>query len=286
VSDEETSRSADNTATETVASQPRKQRRKRKPVLPPDQWEAVLNIAEQLQERQHNLIVEIVRHMGADFAQTLMQETLSIEAQGGMLVLNGERRRTPGGVFFFLAKQKMPPEVVQQVFPFMTWKERRERAKQWKQKRQANQQSRQQRPPRPPEPALPPFVWEKRHEVIADLLQQPGTASTAKVMLIGRPEMYELFTDLAYITLTHPPRLNSLPRGVPRPESGLEATYSVLIGLKQWRKVEPALLADETDILVIEGLYAFSQQLGGMAVYATNATTRNLQIQQRQAKNT
>jgi hypothetical protein len=33
---------------------------------------------------------------------------------------------------------------------------------------------------------------------------------------------------------------------------------------------------------VIEGLYALNEQLGGMAVYATHATTRNLQIQQRQ----
>ncbi len=47
------------------------------------------------------------------------------------------------------------------------------------------------------------------------------------------------------------------------------------------KKVEPALLADETDVLVIEGLYAFNEQLGGMAVYATSATTRNLQMQQR-----
>ena len=64
----------------------------------------------------------------------------------------------------------------------------------------------------------------------------------------------------------------------------LEAIYSVLIGLKPWAKVKATLLAGENDVLVIEGLCAFSEPLGGLAVYATSATTRNLQIQQRQAK--
>jgi hypothetical protein len=45
-----------------------------------------------------------------------------------------------------------------------------------------------------------------------------------------------------------------------------EPLYSVLIGLKQWAKVEAALLADENDIVVTEGVYAFNKQLGDMAV--------------------
>lgn len=258
-----------------AAAPPSKQKRaKRKPALPSDQWQAVQDIADQLQERQRHLIASIIEHMGTAFAQALLQETLAIEANGGMLTLNEARRRTPGGVFFFLAKQKLPPEVAQQVFPVMTWPEKRARDKRKKQGVPSMPTHR--------EPELPPLVWEERHDVIATLLEAPGTASTAKVMLIGRPELFELFTDLAFITLTHPPRLHSLPRGVPRPEVGLEATYSVLIGLKQWAKVEAALLADENDILVIEGFYAFSEPLGGMAVYATSATTRSLQIQQRQ----
>ena len=262
---------------EAVAPKPKKKRSKRKPVLPPDQWQLVLDIAEQLQERQRERIASIIKNAGLEFVQTLLQETLAIEAQGGMPTLDGSRRRTPGGVFFFLAKQKLPPDLRQTVFPVMTWQEKRARDKRKKQQRQGKQPT-----PSRHEPERPSFDWQGRHNILSVLLEAPGTASTAKVTLIGRPELYELFTDLAFITLTHPPRLNSLPRGVPRPENGLEATYSVLIGLKQWAKVEAALLADESDVLVIEGLYAFNEQLGGMAVYATNATTRNLQIQQRQ----
>jgi hypothetical protein len=72
-----------------------------------------------------------------------------------------------------------------------------------------------------------------------------------------------------------------VPRGVPRPEIG-EITYAVLIALKHWHKVKAALLTDEADLLVIEGLYAYNEVIGGMAIYATNATTHNLQHQQRE----
>lgn len=274
---------SDDPITSAAAPPPKQQRAKRKPALPPDQWQAVQDIAEQLQEKQRGLLVSLVQHMGLDFAQALLQDTLAIEAQGGLLVQDGSRRRTAGGVFFFLAKQKLPSEVAQQVFPVMTWQERRERTKQrQRQWRERHPEAATARPAKPKEPERPPLVWEERHDIIAALLEAPGTASTAKVLLVGRPELFELFTDLAFITLTHPPRLHSLPRGVPRPDSGLVATHSVLIGLKQWATVEAALLADEQDVLVIEGFYAFSEPLGGMAVYATSATTHNLQLQQRQ----
>jgi hypothetical protein len=42
--------------------------------------------------------------------QTLFQRTQEIEAAGGMLTVRGNRRRTPGGVYFFLVKEIMTPE--------------------------------------------------------------------------------------------------------------------------------------------------------------------------------
>ena len=38
-----------------------------------------------------------------------MQETLRIEQNGGMRIASGTRRRTPGGVFFFLVRQLATP---------------------------------------------------------------------------------------------------------------------------------------------------------------------------------
>lgn len=42
--------------------------------------------------------------MGRDLPLRLFKETQKIESDGGMLIVNGMRRRTPGGVFLFLLK--------------------------------------------------------------------------------------------------------------------------------------------------------------------------------------
>lgn len=49
----------------------------------------------------------VVRVLGEDVAQKLLAETQEIEKNGGMMLPDGSRKRTPGGVFFFLARQKL-----------------------------------------------------------------------------------------------------------------------------------------------------------------------------------
>jgi hypothetical protein len=54
----------------------------------------------------------ILRSLGAQTTLQLFQETLTIEDQGGMFLPDG-KKRTPGGIFFHLAKQRygdqLPP---------------------------------------------------------------------------------------------------------------------------------------------------------------------------------
>lgn len=50
------------------------------------------------------LTVRIVNIVGCDLAIRLFKETQKIESDGGMLIVNGMRRRTPGGVYLFLLK--------------------------------------------------------------------------------------------------------------------------------------------------------------------------------------
>ncbi|NJL93538.1 MAG: hypothetical protein HC915_07300 [Anaerolineae bacterium] len=49
-------------------------------------------------------IREIVQYGGIPFTRAVFQEALRLEAAGGVLTHDGTRRRTPGGVFFFLAR--------------------------------------------------------------------------------------------------------------------------------------------------------------------------------------
>ncbi|XP_039758904.1 phosphorylated adapter RNA export protein [Pararge aegeria] len=63
------------------------------------------DIAEKLNEDKKELLARIVQVTGASKAIEIFKETQRIEADGGMLVMNGTRRRTSGGIFFFLLKR-------------------------------------------------------------------------------------------------------------------------------------------------------------------------------------
>ncbi|XP_076305293.1 phosphorylated adaptor for RNA export [Tachypleus tridentatus] len=63
-----------------------------------------MDIARKLNETKHDLIVQVVKILGVEKAEELYRKTEKIEELGGMLVLNGQRRRTPGGVFLQLLK--------------------------------------------------------------------------------------------------------------------------------------------------------------------------------------
>jgi hypothetical protein len=69
-----------------------------------------------MKPQQH--IKKIIRVLGSGQALLLLTEAMNVEAAGGMMCLDGSRRRTPGGIFFFLAKQKHPD-----LFPKRSWKE-------------------------------------------------------------------------------------------------------------------------------------------------------------------
>src|ERR687886_2911121 len=76
----------------------------------PDTRELVRTIARQLGETQPGPIRQIhriVQRLGPDAARSFLEETQQIEAQGGMHLPDGSRRRTPGGVFFTLLKDRV-----------------------------------------------------------------------------------------------------------------------------------------------------------------------------------
>lgn len=76
------------------------------------------DIAEKLEEEKKALVGRIVQVLGVHKAIELYKETQEIEADGGMLVMNGTRRRTPGGIYFFLIKRDgdVSQEMVTQIF--------------------------------------------------------------------------------------------------------------------------------------------------------------------------
>lgn len=126
-----------------------------------------------------------------------------------------------------------------------------------------------------PQPRLAEFVWEQRAATLERVLAAPGTASTAKITLVGRPGWVEPRDNLVIVGLTHSLKPTGFPKGVPTPPE-TPTLYVVYIGAKQWKKVAEAIQNPE-DILIIEGQPLLDAALPGVAVFATNVNTKLLQ---------
>lgn len=101
-------------------------------------------IADELEEtvkRARIQIWRITEECGMDFAKALMEETRTIIANGGLDTLDGQRKRTKGGIFLRLAKEKMDDETRAKVFP--NWRELKQRAKERKAAERAAEEAKQ-----------------------------------------------------------------------------------------------------------------------------------------------
>src|SRR5215831_7581544 len=74
-------------------------------------------LAEALQEPKRALLLKVLRTLGVDRTTTILADTLQCEANGGMLTKDATRRRTPGGVFFQLVKERATCQERRRLFP-------------------------------------------------------------------------------------------------------------------------------------------------------------------------
>ncbi|MGQ9887310.1 MAG: hypothetical protein ACUVSX_02355 [Aggregatilineales bacterium] len=228
-------------------------------------------IAQKLGETEQKPIRQIgiiVRHFGAEAALALLAETEAIEAQGGMMIANGRRRRTPGGVFFYLAKERMTPEEREQLLPSRYIRIKQYRAMLREQEEKAN---------------LPTFVWETRHAAIAPALAEQGEVSSVRITMVGRPGKVELFRDMVVTAMAHTGKFPTFPRGVPAPPE-TPTVYTVYMSSAHWHKVKQSIENEPEDMLIVEGFCAYDEAVGAMAVYAISVTSKKLEAAKRRAE--
>ncbi|XP_053650532.1 phosphorylated adapter RNA export protein [Cherax quadricarinatus] len=93
-------------------------------------------IAAGLMERKPELIIRVVSVVGRDRAQELYKETQELERNGGLLVLDGSRRRTSGGVYLQLVKSlpSLGKAELQRIFP----QEESRSSQQWRKRKRAH----------------------------------------------------------------------------------------------------------------------------------------------------
>jgi hypothetical protein len=247
------------------------------PPWEPSQYEVAMQIADSLGEREFQpraTIAQIVRALGRTQSLALLEETRRIEAGAGIPVPDGSRRRTPGGVFFYLAYTTGKPK---------EGKTLRRPGYGQKQKKKKNGQSGQNQSvqsaqKRPAQPQLPIFTWENHADVFDQLAAEKGRATTVKITLVGRPGKV-IDRVQCKVTTMESTKKPLLPKGLPVPEAPV-TTYTVYIANKQWKKVAEAI-ADPEDILIVEGFPHFDGQTNSIAVFSTSVTTRNLQMAKR-----
>ena len=205
-------------------------------------------------------IVLLIEKCGLDFVKRIMAETVATEAAGGLVTQDGKRRRTKGGVFFFLAKGQMDPQYRTDIFPNLA---------------------------RHGDGSIMPtgLDWADRLAHMQALREKPGQINNLTVTLIGRPgalhiEGSSVMTVIKQEQVKAPP----YPKGVP-PFSAVDGAtdYYVFIGLRHWQKVEKAL-ENENDMLIVEGSAVYDPQLEGITILSTGVTTKVLEQQKRQGK--
>jgi hypothetical protein len=236
--------------------------------------QVALEIAAQLNETEEvpvKTIKRLVYQCGPEQAREWLRQAFEIEANGGIMLENLGRKRTIGGIFFYISKRAMTPEVRAAVYPvkYATWADRK--------KHQQQKQEGRERKTAAPEAQLPTFDWGNRLEALQDLFAESGNTSSTKVVIVGRPESVRIDTNQVTVLVKRNFHLTSAPRGVPRPPAA-EAITRVYIGLKMWNKVQEAL-NDPEDRMVAEGFCAWENGHTGLSVYATNVTTANQQKQ-------
>lgn len=219
-------------------------------------------ITQQLGEtakQARGMIWRIVHECGAEQALEWLREAQEIEAHGGMLTEDGERRRTPGGVFFRLVRDKLggsgalgdarAMERYRAIFGTPRWRER------------ARPGSGDAAPPPPPAP----IPWEERAAHWRALEARSGGATALKLELTGKPGNVIEKERQTMLMLTHHGALPPMPRAVPVPPEPIDLAYIVTINAKHWR---PAQERPPGSLLSFSGVGLYDPKLEGMSVFA------------------
>ena len=220
-------------------------------------------LAKVLNETNLPLIHRIITVLGPERAQTFLSATLEMEAQGGALTRKGDRKRTPGGLFFYLVREAISNRERRQIWPIIR-------------KKSAGRSEE----PRPASPAPAAITWDQVLELVQQVKTQPGEAKTVKITLVGRPLKIIQQTECVILSMKGK-EPGSFPKGLPTPPTGSAITWAVFIANKQWTKVAASIATEPEDNLIVEGYPLLKD---GMAVVLAQSCKSVLQEQAAKAQ--
>lgn len=213
-------------------------------------------IAKQLNEPNTELIEKIINTLGTERVSEYLQKTLTIEADGGMMTRDSARRRTPGGVFFYVVKGEISKAEQKEIFPKL--------------------------PGTQPKKKVQAISWDEAKKIAVAINQTPGKGATVKLTLVGRPKKVAKAGEGAVVVSLQSKPPGALPKGLPTPpEAGI--TWAVFIANKQWNRVKDSISQNADDSLIVEG-YPLVDKNGVGIVLATNVKSKLQEITARDAQ--
>lgn len=228
------------------------------------------------EEGPRKSILAIVRAAGRTHARELLSMTLQTEEHGGILVPDGSRRRTPGGVFFYLAysvgKAKSGKRLKK---PYNA----SQKAK--KPNAEASTPNKTAEPAKPQNRIVELFSWADRIAIVQEAETEKGNATTMKITVVGRPGKI-IDKGQFIVTVMESTKIPSLPKGLPMPTNAT-TRYAVYVSAKQWKKVAEAI-RDPEDVLIVEGFPKLDAETKSIAVFASNVNTKKLQMALKEAQ--
>lgn len=219
------------------------------PPPPAEEVEAlVTEISQTLSEENVAQLKTAIEIIGLERARTCLSKAIEIEENGGMMIISGKRRRTPGGVFFYMVRTDASKDERRIIFPDLF----QEKAK--------------------------PPSWRECNLYIAKLLKQTqkGTVTKVKLTLIGRPKQVAKAKTCMVAVMEGRPVPESMPKGLPKPPNA-GSSFAVFIATKQWNRVADSLKENKKDELIIEGYPIFDPAKQVTAVLAQGVTTKFIQ---------
>jgi hypothetical protein len=208
-------------------------------------------IASQLQEKDAGALDQLTRAIdvcGAELVQEILQETNQVESQGGMLVPDSSRRRTAGGVFFYLLRKRVSKEHWYAIRPEIAPKEIKE----------------------------PSLEWAARAEAVKEAMQGRGYGKRVTLTVQGKVREFKRKERIMILTVEGGQQLTGLPKYVPQ-VSSLPTTYKVCMAFKQWHKVESWLKNNPDDEVIATGYPVLNEKTGSILLLTASATTLLLQ---------
>ncbi|HLW01217.1 MAG TPA: hypothetical protein VKT82_21355 [Ktedonobacterales bacterium] len=208
-------------------------------------------LAVTLGETEEKPIIQLARavdYLGPEKAQAYTDEAVALAAGEGILTRDGSRKRSPGGTFFALVRQRLenPKKDWRKIKPVMKQKSIQAGA-----------------------------LGEEMPGLIEMTTRlKAGQLAGSKTIIIGRPDTVQKQAQFVAFTVKaqNPP---ALPKGLPSFKGHTQ--YLILAASKQWEKVEKKINDDKEDQLYVEGFSTAQPNFKkGIVLLAMNVNTIGL----------